>query len=123
VMPLAVGGAFHSPLMSSATERLDTALGAATFGDGAVAAVANVDASIYQPGEGGWPERFEAQLCSPVRWRESLLTLADHGINRFLELGPGTDLSGMVKRTVEGATRANVATPADLEGLRAFLQT
>jgi [acyl-carrier-protein] S-malonyltransferase len=121
VMPLAVGGAFHSPLMEPATERLNDALGAADFGDGTHPVVANVDAERYPPGAGGWPSRLAAQLCAPVQWRRSLLTLADGGVDRFLELGPGTELSGMVKRTLEGAARANVAVPADLDGLGAFL--
>jgi len=121
VLPLAVGGAFHSPLMEPAAERLNEALGAATFDDGTRPVVANVDAALYHPGDGGWPARLAAQLCAPVRWRQSLLTLAGSGVDRFLELGPGTELSGMVKRTVEGAARANVAVPADLDGLAAFL--
>ena len=121
VLPLAVGGAFHSPLMGSATERLDEALGAASFADGQHSVAANVDGLLHRPGEGGWPERLAAQLCSPVRWRQSLLGLSAAGVDRFLELGPGTELSGMVKRTVDGARRANVATPADLDGLAGFL--
>jgi [acyl-carrier-protein] S-malonyltransferase len=112
VMGLAVGGAFHSPLMAPAQKRLDTALDAARFEPAATAVVANVDATDHRE---GFAELLSAQLCSPVRWRESLLALAGLGADRFCELGPGTELSGMVKRTVAGAARANVATPADLD--------
>jgi [acyl-carrier-protein] S-malonyltransferase len=112
VMGLPVGGAFHSPLMASAQKRLDAALAAAYFEPVATAVVANVDATAHQE---GFTELLSAQLCSPVRWRESLLALAALGADRFCELGPGTELSGMVKRTVSGAARANVATPADVD--------
>jgi [acyl-carrier-protein] S-malonyltransferase len=46
----------------------------------------------------GWADLLSAQLVSPVRWRESLLTLSGLGVTHFLELGPGSELSGMVKR-------------------------
>jgi [acyl-carrier-protein] S-malonyltransferase len=81
--------------------------------------VTNVDAKAHRE---GWATLLSAQLISPVRWRESLLTLAGLGATHFLELGPGNELSGMVKRTVADSARANVATPEDLEGLGAFLQ-
>lgn len=118
VIALAVGGAFHSPLMAPAQAHLNRALTQADFRDAGADAVvvANVDAAAHT---NGWPQLLAAQLCSPVRWRESLLTLADRGVDRFVELGPGTELSGMVRRTVPGAGRANVATPADLEQLAA----
>ncbi len=119
VMPLPVGGAFHSPLMAAAQGRLDAALSAATFAPPSVAVVANVDAEPHTDAD-GWSSRLSAQLCQPVRWRESLLRLSGLGADHFLELGPGTELSGMVKRTVEGAGRSNVATPADLAGLAAL---
>jgi [acyl-carrier-protein] S-malonyltransferase len=118
VMPLPVGGAFHSPLMRPAQSRLDEALAAASFAPTDSVVVANVDAA---PHTEGWAPLLSAQLCSPVRWRESLLTLRGLGVGRFLELGPGTELSGMVKRTVDGAARANVATPEHLDGLADFL--
>jgi [acyl-carrier-protein] S-malonyltransferase len=114
VMPLSVGGAFHSPLMAPAQELLDAALRAATFSHPSVPVITNVDAS---PHTDGFATLLSAQLVSPVRWRESLLTLADLGVTRTLELGPGSELSGMVKRTVEGVERANVATPDDLAAL------
>ncbi len=118
VMPLPVGGAFHSPLMATAQKPLDEALASAAFAGGSVPVVANVDAAAHRD---GWAELLSSQLVSPVRWRESLLTLAGLGVTHFLELGPGTELSGMVKRTVEGAERANVATPDDLADLAGFL--
>jgi [acyl-carrier-protein] S-malonyltransferase len=116
VMPLPVGGAFHSPLMAPAQSRLDAALEAAAFETPAVQVVANVDAQAHRDAE-GWSARLSAQLCQPVRWRESLLALSGLGATHFLELGPGTELSGMVKRTVDGAGRSNVATPDDLTSL------
>lgn len=119
VMPLAVGGAFHSPLMASAQARLDRALQAAHFHEGTVDLVANVDA---QPHRSGFADLLSRQLVSPVRWRESLETLGRAGVTHFLELGSGTELSGMVKRTVDGSVRANVATPDDLDKLMPFLE-
>ncbi len=121
VIPLAVGGAFHTPLMGSAQAALDAALAAADLQDGAVACVANVDATVHTSA-GEWRSLLSAQLTSPVRWRQSLLVLGAGGaegaaVTTFVELGPGAELSGMVKRTVAGATRANVATPADLAAL------
>lgn len=116
VLNLAVGGAFHSPLMRPAQAHLDRALDRSSFreGPGRSPVVANVDAAAHT---GGWAKLLSAQLCSPVRWRESLVTLAGMGVDRFVEVGPGTELSGMVRRTVPGASRANVATPADLDQL------
>jgi [acyl-carrier-protein] S-malonyltransferase len=118
VMALPVGGAFHSPLMAPAQARLDAALAAARFEAATVDVVANVDAAAHRD---GWVGLLSAQLVSPVRWRESLLCLAARGATHFLELGPGTELSGMVKRTVARSTRANVATPDDLPALSGFL--
>jgi [acyl-carrier-protein] S-malonyltransferase len=114
VIPLVVGGAFHSPLMAPAQEQLDQALAEAAFAASTIPVVANVDAAAHTD---GWPPLLSAQLVAPVRWRELLLTLASLGVDRFVELGPGTELSGMVRRTVEGASRANAATPDDLPGL------
>ncbi len=118
VMALSVGGAFHSPLMAGAQNRLDTALQACRFDETATPVVANVDA---KPHRDGFATRLSRQLASPVRWRESLVEMAGMGISTFVELGPGAELSGMVKRTVDDAVRANVASPADLDRLAATL--
>lgn len=115
VMALAVGGAFHSPLMASAQAHLDVALAGATFLPSSVPVVANVDAAAHIDGHAA---RLSAQLVAPVRWRESLLALADLGVSATVELGPGTELSGMVKRTVPAMDRSSMATPEDLDGRR-----
>jgi [acyl-carrier-protein] S-malonyltransferase len=119
VVPLQVGGAFHSPLMAPAQAPLDASLARAGFAPVRVPVVANVDAL---PHDHGFAQLLSAQLCSQVRWRESLLALSALGTTLFVELGPGTELSGMVKRTVPGAQRANVAGPEDLESLASALQ-
>ncbi len=119
VMLLPVGGAFHSPLMAPAQAPLDAALSGAHFHDATVYVVANVDAEAHRS---GFADLLSRQLTAPVRWRESLQSMDRMGVTHFLELGPGTELSGMVKRTVDGSTRANVATPEDLDKLMEFLE-
>lgn len=118
VLPLAVGGAFHSPLMAPAQPRLDRALAEAPFVEPAWPVYANVDAKAHRS---DWPKLLSAQLVSPVRWRETLLNLAGEGATHFLELGAGSELSGMVKRTLDASARASVSTPEDLGRLEAFL--
>jgi [acyl-carrier-protein] S-malonyltransferase len=120
VVPLQVGGAFHTPLMKPAQEPLDAALAGVEFAPSAWPVVANVDAAPHSDGFG---PLLSAQLCSRVRWRESLLAMAEMGATLFLELGPGTELSGMVKRTVPDAVRANVAAPQDLGPLDVLLSS
>jgi [acyl-carrier-protein] S-malonyltransferase len=114
VVSLQVGGAFHSPLMRPAQQPLDAALASVSFSPSLCPVVANVDATAHTD---GFAPLLSAQLCSRVQWRQSLLTLADMGASLFLELGPGTELSGMVRRTVPDVARANVAAPEDLQNL------
>jgi len=114
VIPLHVGGAFHTPLMQPAQAPLDAALAAVALAAASCPVVANVDANAHTD---GFRALLSAQLCSQVRWRGSLITLAGTGANLFVELGPGTELSGMVRRTVPEVARLNVAGPEDLEAL------
>ncbi len=116
VIALQVGGAFHSPLMRPAQAPLDVALTRTALSPSRCPVVANVDA---RPHTGGFGALLSAQLCSQVRWRESLGALAALGASLFVELGPGTELSGMVRRALPDASRANVAGPADLDTLAA----
>jgi [acyl-carrier-protein] S-malonyltransferase len=116
VMPLPVGGAFHTPYMAPARNRLRKALVEATFCDPDVPVFANVDARPYRHA-GDWPSLLSAQLCSPVRWRQSLSQMTADGASVFVELGAGGVLSGLVRRTLPQATGVGVATPADLDKL------
>ncbi len=116
VMPLQVSGAFHTPFMASARERLRAAISAANPRDTEVPVVSNVDALPHDQGS-EWASLLSAQLSSPVRWKHCLLTLGDAGVTDFAELGPGGVLTGMAKRTVAGARTVSVATPEDLDKL------
>ncbi|MEM9042855.1 MAG: ACP S-malonyltransferase, partial [Actinomycetota bacterium] len=116
VMPLQVSGAFHTPFMTAARDRLRHAIAHAEPRDTDVPVVSNVDALAHARGD-EWSSLLSAQLSSPVRWRQSLLTLSDSGVTDFAELGPGGVLTGMTKRTVDGSRTISVATPDDLDKL------
>ncbi len=116
VMPLQVSGAFHTPFMTAARERLRTAITLASPRDTEVPVVSNVDALPHATGD-EWSSLLSAQLSSPVRWKHCLLTLAEQGVTGFLELGPGGVLTGMAKRTVDSARTISVSTPDELDKL------
>ena len=115
-MSLPVSGAFHTPFMTPARERLLVAIGAAQPRDTEVPIVSNVDAIAHDHGD-EWASLLSAQLSSPVRWKQCLLTLADLGVTGLAELGPGGVLTGMAKRTLEGVRTISVATPDELDKL------
>jgi len=116
VMQLPVGGAFHTPFMASAYERLTKAVARAEFHDPDAPVYANVDATPYDNAR-PWPLLLARQLTSPVRWRQTIRRLADTGCGTFVELGPGTALTGMAKRIERGLETLSVRHPADIEPL------
>jgi len=116
VLAVAVSGAFHTPFMSPARDRLRKAIAEADIRNPQTPVYANVDAIGHTEG-GEWGGLLGAQLCSPVRWRHTLHNMFDAGSTTFLELGPGTVLTGMAKRTVKGARTISVSSPADLDNL------
>jgi [acyl-carrier-protein] S-malonyltransferase len=116
VLAIPVSGAFHTPLMSAARPALRKALGDVQFVVPEVPVVANVDARVHtDPAE--WPSLLSAQLCSPVRWRQSLETLVELGATTLVELGPGGVLSGLARRVAPEVQALSVAVPADLDTL------
>src|SRR5581483_3056733 len=116
VLPIPVSGAFHTQLMLPARSRLRTVLEEVEFHSPEVPVVANVDARVHtDPGE--WPGLLSAQLCSPVRWRQSLETLGGRGVTVLAELGPGGVLSGLVRRSVPDVRGVTVAVPDALDKL------
>ena len=116
VMPLQVSGAFHTPFMASARDRLRQAIANANIRATEVAVVSNVDALPHDAAD-EWTSLLSAQLSSPVRWKHSLLTMSESGVTGFVELGPGGVLTGMAKRTVDNARTISVSTPDELDKL------
>ena len=116
VMPIPVGGAFHTPFMAPARDELRKAIDAVTFRSPDVPVIANVDARPHDDAD-EWSKLLSAQLISPVRWRQSVQRLADDGVTKFVELGPGSVLTGTVKRIAPTAKAIAVNTPDDLDTL------
>jgi [acyl-carrier-protein] S-malonyltransferase len=117
VMPLKVGGAFHTPLMEEAAAALRPVLDNIDVQAPAAPIVSNADARPY--GEAtGWPERLERHLVSPVRWRGCMTTLVDElGATTLVEVGFGSMLAGLAKRGAPGVPVIGVATPDDISPL------
>jgi [acyl-carrier-protein] S-malonyltransferase len=113
VVPLNVGGAFHSPLMAPAVEVFEPHLAAAPLRDPAIPVVANATAEPVTSAE-ELRKLLARQLTGRVRWTESVRRMAGLGVDTFIEVGPGTVLSGLIRRTVDGA-RALAA--GDAEGV------
>lgn len=115
VVPLEVGGAFHSPLMAPAQGPLRTALDATTFHHGELPVIANVDATAHD-GDADWRTLLTEQLTGSVQFASSVAAIDDPDAT-YIECGPGGVLVGLVKRIAPGATLINLATPDDLESL------
>jgi [acyl-carrier-protein] S-malonyltransferase len=112
-MPLNVGGAFHTPLMRDAALALSPVVAGLTLHTPTAPVVSNDDGQAYSDGD-GWRERSARHVAVPVRWREAQLTLAALGATTFLEVGHGTMLASLAKRTVPDVAVRPVATPEDL---------
>jgi [acyl-carrier-protein] S-malonyltransferase len=117
VIPLNVGGAFHTPLFADARAELEPALAATPFAVPGAPVVSNVDARPHTD-PAGWPAQLGAHLVSPVRWRQSVLTLVSLGADSFVEVGPGNVLAGLARRTSPGVPVRNVASPEDAATVR-----
>jgi len=118
VMPLNVGGAFHSPLMASAVDAFGPHLAAAPLRDPAVPVVANATAEVVTRGE-ELRELLARQLTGRVRWTESVRRMAALGVDTFVEVGPGTVLASLIKRTVDGV---RVLSAGDAAGVAAVAE-
>jgi [acyl-carrier-protein] S-malonyltransferase len=104
---LAVAGAFHTPIMQPAVERLTAALAGVRFQPPRVPVWANVTAKPH--GEvGAIKATLARQVVEPVLWEETLRGLIDSGCDRFYEIGPGRVLAGLLKRVSRKADCRNV---------------
>lgn len=110
--PLNVGGAFHTPLMRDAADALPAELANVSFAQPSAPVVSNLDAAAHDDRD-EWRERSAEHVAVPVRWRESMQTMADLGATSFVEVGHGTMLAGLAKRTVPDLPVRGIATPDD----------
>lgn len=118
-VPLQVSAPFHCALMQPAAERLAPELRAVRASDPRIPVIANVDAEPKRTA-GASIEALIGQVASPVRWENVVQRLASDGVTRYVEVGPGKALSGMIKRIAGGATILNVEGPSDLPAIEAL---
>ena len=113
-LPLPVAGAYHSPLMASAQPKLGAELAKVNLVSPIVPVISNVTAQVH-----GAPAEISArlveQVCASVLWETSMRALLAQGFTRFIELGPGSALSGFMKRIDKTAQMLNIADTASLE--------
>lgn len=113
---LPVSAPFHCALMQPAADRMAAALAEVTLNVPRVPLVANVRAEAVSD-----PEAIRAllveQVTGSVRWRESVIWMADQGVTEFWEIGAGKALSGMIKRSAKGSETRNFGTPEEVAAL------
>ena len=119
-VPLEVSAPFHCALMRPAAEKLALELARVRFSAPRAPVITNVQASPC-----GDPAQFagllERQVTAPVRFTEMVLRMREDGVERFLEIGPGRVLTGLVARIDRSALRATLSTHAGLDAAAAFV--
>jgi [acyl-carrier-protein] S-malonyltransferase len=120
VVPLSVSAPFHCALMKPAEERLAPELRALAVQDPRVPIVANVDAEPKRSAAEAI-EALVAQVSSPVRWEAVIGRLASEGVTTYVEVGPGTVLSGLVRKIHRGASVVSFGAPDDLATVQRLL--
>jgi [acyl-carrier-protein] S-malonyltransferase len=102
VKELQVSGAFHSPLLKPAKEDLEKAINEIKFNDAEVPVYPNVTAEPVTNADDLKKYLIE-QLMAPVKWTQTIMQMNNNGIGKFIEIGPGNVLQGLVKRTLKDA--------------------
>jgi [acyl-carrier-protein] S-malonyltransferase len=120
VIPLQVSAPFHCALMKPAEERLAPELRALPVQDPRIPIVTNVDAQPKRTAREGI-DALIAQVSAPVRWEAVVRRLASEGVTTYVEVGPGTVLSGLIKKIHRDASIASFGGPDDLTAVEALL--
>jgi len=120
-IPLAVSAPFHCALMKPAEDRLAPELRALSVRDPRVPVIANVDAEPKRDARSAI-DALVRQVSSPVRWEEVIRRLASEGVTTYVEVGPGTVLSGLVKKIHKDARVFSFGSPEDLEAIEGALR-
>jgi [acyl-carrier-protein] S-malonyltransferase len=121
-IPLKVSGAWHSPLIQGAEDEFRAFLGQMPFNPPKCDIMHNVTADKASD-----PEQIKAimarQLCSPVRWYDSILKMLDDQVDTFVEIGPGRVLTGLLRKIAPKGHAATTHYVYDLKTLETFLET
>jgi [acyl-carrier-protein] S-malonyltransferase len=117
-LKLPVSAPFHCDLMAPAAQEMAAALATASMKDAAMPVICNISAS-GETSASALRQNLVAQVTGRVRWRETLLELHSKGVTRFVEVGTGKVLSGLVKRTLEGVESYSLETYEDIESFLA----
>ena len=120
VVPLSVSAPFHCALMKPAEDRLAPELRAIQTQRPRVPIVANVDAELKRDASAAI-EALVQQVSSPVRWEAVVRRLASEGVTTYVEVGPGTVLSGLVRKIHREATVLNFGSPDDLAAIEPLI--
>ena len=120
-IPLAVSAPFHCALMKPAEDRLAPELRALSVRDPRVPVIANVDA-LPKHDSNSAIDALVRQVSSPVRWEEVVRRLASEGVTTYVEVGPGTVLSGLVKKIHKAARVFSFGSPDDLAAIEGAMR-
>jgi [acyl-carrier-protein] S-malonyltransferase len=115
IIRLNTSGGFHTPLMRDAAERLKTHLASIELGIPKVPVILNATASAYVPGT--LPALAKEQTMGPVRFVQSVETLIAEGFTRFIEIGPGAVLSGLIRKINPEVETISIQSVSDLVNL------
>jgi [acyl-carrier-protein] S-malonyltransferase len=119
VVPLPVSAPFHCALMKPAEQRLEPDLRALAVSDPRVPVVANVDAEPKRDARSAI-DALIRQVSAPVRWEDVMRRLASEGVRSYVEVGPGTVLTGLGRKIQRDATFANVEDPSGVDAVAAL---
>lgn len=121
VVPLKVSGPFHTSLMAPAGEALAEKFRSVAFGEMSFPVLFNCKGGPMEAGE-TIPELLVRQVQSSVYLEDTIRRMAEHGVDTFVEIGPGKTLSGFVRKTVKDVTTYSIDTVEDLNGVLAALK-
>ncbi len=116
-IPLKVSAPFHCSLMKPAAIEMETKINSTKFNDPSISIINNVTAKPEKNADAIKALLIE-QIYSTVKWRETLIKMSDDKVSKFIEIGPGKALSGMVKRTIKNANCFSINSIADIKNLK-----
>ena len=114
VIPLAVSGAFHSPVMQPAAEGLRAAVASAGIQNATIPVIGNIEGTPLLTAQ-EIQQELTQQIASSVQWVRTIEYMVSAGVTVFIEIGPGQTLTGMVKRIAKGVTTLTIGNNAEIE--------